>query len=69
MAQFNQQKINGSTKKRQVEWNHPQLNVNGIGAHLDNTGKVRWFRHKTFNNYADAKAWLNGKAGITPATT
>ena len=69
MAQFTQQKITGSTKKRQVEWNHPQLNVNGIGAYLDNTGKARWFRHKTFNNYADAKAWLNGKAGITPATT
>lgn len=69
MAQFTQQTISASTKKRQIEWNHPRLNVNGIGAYLDNTGKVRWFRQKTFDTEAAAKAWLNGKANISASTT
>ena len=69
LARFSQQSITGSTKKRQIEWNHPQLGVNGIGAHIDSSGKAKWFRHKTFDNYADAKAWLNGKANISAATT
>lgn len=70
-AQFTQPTITGTTKARQIEWNHPQLNVSGIGAYIDATGKVRWFRHKTFTTEAAATAWLDGKANITstPVTT
>lgn len=70
-AQFSEQNLTGSTKKKQIEWNHPVLNVNGLGAYLDSSGAVHWFRHKTFATYAAAKAWLDGKANIssTPATS
>ena len=68
-AQFTQQTITGATKARQIEWNHPQLNVNGIGAYIDGSGKARWFRHKTFTTEAAAQAWLYGRANIQSTST
>ena len=65
-AQFTQQTLNAATKARQIEWNHPQLNVTGIGAYIDGTGKARWFRHKTFTTEEAAREWLYAKANITP---
>lgn len=74
MAKFTQQSIVDNTKKRAIEWGHPQLNVNGIGALLDGSGEASWFIPKEFTGAsaeADAAAWLDAKAGVpsTPATT
>lgn len=63
-AQFSQQGISASTKRRQIEWNHPQLNVTGVGVYIDDSGNARFFDWATFDTEAAAKAWLYGKAGL-----
>jgi len=53
------------TKERNVEWRVPTLQGIGSGVSLDNTGTMAFCQHKTFDNLASAKSYLNGKAGIS----
>ena len=68
-AQFTPAGINGSTKQKQIDWNHPQLSVRGIGAYIDNSGKAKFFQWMEFTTEADAKTWLYAKANISSGTT
>jgi hypothetical protein len=53
------------TKEQSIEWRVPTLEGVGAGVSLDSTGALCFAQHKTFTSLADAKSWLNGKAGIT----
>ena len=53
------------TKERSVEWRVPTLQGTGAGVSLDSSGTLDFAQHKTFNDLASAKAYINGKAGIT----
>ena len=53
------------TKERSVEWRVPTLQGVGAGISLDATGELSFCQHKSFNDLASAKSYLNGKAGIT----
>lgn len=64
-AQFSPNAINASTKQRQIEWNHPQLSVRGMGAYIDASGKAKYFDWMTFATEAEAKTWLNTRANIS----
>lgn len=64
-AQFSANGINASTKQRQIEWNHPQMNVQGMGVYIDNSGKAKYFDWMEFTTEAAALAWLKGRANIT----
>ena len=68
-AQFTPASINGSTKQQQITWNHPQMNVKGLGAYIDNSGKAKYFQWMEFETEAAALAWLNAKANISSGTT
>lgn len=68
-AQFTPASINGATKQQQINWNHPQLNVKGLGAYIDSSGKAKYFQWMEFTTEADALAWLYGKANISQGTT
>ena len=68
-AQFTPANINGATKQQQITWNHPQMNVKGLGAYIDNSGKAKFFQWMEFESESAAQAWLYGKANITAATT
>ena len=68
-SQFSPNGINASTKQRQITWNHPQMNVQGMGVRLDNSGKAKYFQWMEFDTEAAAQAWLYGKANISAATT
>lgn len=68
-AQFTPASINGSTKQRQIDWNHPQMNVRGIGAYIDNSGKAKFFQWMEFETEAAARTWLYAKANISQGTT
>lgn len=57
------------TKENSIEWRTPTLEGIGAGISLDNTGKLKFASHRSFETLAAAKAWLNSKAGITAATT
>ena len=68
-SQFSPNGINASTKRQQIEWNHPQMNVQGMGVHLDSSGKTRFFQWMEFDTEAAAQSWLYGKANISATTT
>ena len=53
------------TKEQTVEWRIPTLEGQGSGISLDNSGTLKFATHKTFTAMADAKSWLNSKAGIS----
>ena len=53
------------TKERSIEWRVPTLQGVGAGVSLDATGKLNFAQHKSFNDLASAKAYLNGKANIS----
>lgn len=53
------------TKEQSIEWRVPTLEGTGAGVSLDNTGKLAFAVHRTFDSLSGAKAWLNGKAGIS----
>jgi len=53
------------TKERSVEWRVPTIQGVGAGITLDSTGVLQFAQHKTFTSLADAKAYLNSKAGIS----
>ena len=54
-----------NTKEGAISWGTPTLNGRAAGLYVDSTDKQRYQLHKTFSTAADAKAWLNGQAGIT----
>ena len=53
------------TKERNLEWRVPTLQGVGSGVLLDATGKQAFAVHETFTSLQSAKAFVNGKAGIT----
>ena len=53
------------TKERSIEWRVPTLQGVGAGVSLDATGNLNFAQHKSFNDLASAKAYLNGKANIS----
>lgn len=65
-SQFSPNGINASTKQRQIEWNHPQMSVQGMGVYIDNSGKAKYFDWMEFTSEPAAQAWLKGRANITP---
>ncbi len=54
-----------NTKEGSIQWGTPTLNGRAAGMYVDSSDKLRFQLHKTFSAIADAKAWLNGLAGIT----
>ena len=53
------------TKERSIEWRVPTLNGRGMGVQLDSSGTLTFAKHETFTTLANAKSWLNAKAGIS----
>lgn len=68
-SQFSPNGENASTKQKQITWNHPQLNAQGMGVHIDNSGKAKYFQWMEFESEAAAKDWLYAKANISAVTT
>jgi len=53
------------TKEKNIEWRVPTLQGKGAGISLDSTGTMTFAQHKSFDTLAQAKAYVNSKAGIT----
>ena len=53
------------TKERNIEWRVPTLQGIGTGVQLSSAATLSFCVHKTFDDLASAKSYLNGKAGIT----
>lgn len=62
---FQEESMATQTREGQITWGTPTLNGRADGLIIDNSDKLRYQLHKTFETIAAAKAWLNGLANIT----
>lgn len=63
---FGQPNEEARTKERSMEWRAPTITGTGAGVYLDaNADQPDYAEHKTFSTFADAKSFLNTKAGIS----
>ena len=66
---FQEESQNTSTKEGSISWNTPTLNGRAAGVYIDNTGKLRWRVHETFDAITSAKSWINTVLNVSSATT
>ena len=66
---FQEESQNTATKEGSISWNTPTLNGRAAGVYIDNTGKLRWRVHETFETIAAAKSWINTVLNVSSATT
>ena len=66
---FQEENQNTATKEGSISWNTPTLNGRAAGVYIDDTGKLRWRVHETFDTIAAAKSWLNTVLNVNTATT
>ena len=66
---FQEESQNTATKEGSITWNTPTLNGRAAGVYIDDTGKLRWRVHETFDTIAAAKSWLNTVLNVNTATT
>lgn len=62
---FQEESMATQTREGQITWGTPTMNGRADGLIIDNSDKLRYQLHKTFETIAAAKAWLNGLANIT----
>lgn len=67
--QFQEQSQQTQTREGQIAWGTPTLNGRAAGLYVDDSGKVRYRLHKTFDTAAAAKAWLFGQLNVPSSTT
>jgi len=62
---FSEESEDAQTKGESIEWQTPTLTGRVFGCYIDSTGSPKFRRRKTFDTEAEAKTWLNAKAGIS----
>ena len=66
---FQEESQNTATKEGSISWNTPTLNGRAAGVYIDDTGKLRWRVHETFDAIASAKSWINTVLNVGTVTT
>ena len=66
---FQEESQNTATKEGSISWNTPKLNGRAAGVYIDDTGKLRWRVHETFEAISAAKSWINTVLNVSSATT
>ena len=68
---FQEESMTTSTKEGSIQWNCPTLNGRAAGLYVDDTEKVRYQMHQSFDTIAAAKNFINTMLNVstTPATT
>ena len=68
---FTEESQTTATKEGTIQWNTPTLTGRAAGLYIDDTEKVRYRIHETFDAIASAKSWINTVLNVstTPATT
>lgn len=59
---------NASTKQRQITWNHPTINGQGLGVYIDDSGEAKYIKWMEFSDFDDAMDWIYEKFGATRPT-
>lgn len=53
------------TKEQSIEWRVPTLEGIGAGVNIDDSGKLKFAIHRSFDTFSAAQTWLKSLAGIT----
>lgn len=53
------------TKEQSIEWRVPTLEGIGAGVNVDDSGKLKFAIHRSFDTFSAAQTWLKSLAGIT----
>ena len=53
----------------QIEWGTPKLSGRCAALNVDDSGKMRFRLHKTFDTVSAAKAWIGTMLNVSAATT
>lgn len=64
-VQFTLGDESAKTRGSNIEWQTPTVNGKIFGASLDSTGTLKYRKFKACDTLADAKAYINGIAGIS----
>jgi len=64
-TQFGSTSEAAATKERTQQWQTPTVTGNVMGVDNNTDHKIRFRRHKSFDNAGAAIAWVNSKAGVT----
>lgn len=59
-VKFQEQTQQTQTREGQISWGTPTLTGRAAGLYVDDSDKVRYQLHKSFDTAAAAKAWQNG---------
>lgn len=62
---FQEEQQATNTREGSISWGTPTLNGRAASLYVDGTDKGRFQLHETFDQIADAKAWLNSLANIS----
>lgn len=54
-----------ATKEGSISWGTPTLNGRAAGIYIDNSDKLRWRVHETFDTAAAAKSWINSVLNVS----
>ena len=66
---FKEKNETTATREGQINWGTPTIEGRANGLYVDDSGKVRYRIHKTFETASAAKAWLRAKLNVpTPNT-
>lgn len=67
-AKFTPASISDATKRRNIEYRHPKMNIKGEAVYLNSLSKNTFFKWMEFTSESAAKTWLNTLAGISSGT-
>ena len=57
-----------ATKEGSISWGTPTLNGRAAGIYIDDSDKLRWRVHETFDTAAAAKSWINTVLNVSTNT-
>ena len=66
---FQEESQTTATKEGSISWNTPTLNGRAAALYIDDTDKMRFRVHSTFETATAAKSWLNTVLNVPSATT
>jgi len=65
---FQEQSQSTATKEGQINWGTPTLNGTAAALYVDNSDKMRFQLHKSFDTIAAAKTYLNTMLNVSATT-
>jgi len=65
---FTEESQTTATKEGTIQWNTPTLNGRAAGLYIDDTEKVRFRIHETFDTITAAKSWINTVLNVQTET-